>query len=78
MAETYAQLRAKGFSMESFQTGITFPVAESYVTVAQMAVEGEAIAAISVGGALFTVYVLNIPQQAPACMMPKPEEMVCQ
>jgi hypothetical protein len=77
LAETYAQLKVKGFSWENAQTGITFPVAEGYVTVSQLAVEGQAIGTIAVGSALFTVYVLNIPQEAPACMQPKPEEMVC-
>jgi hypothetical protein len=53
LAETYAQLRVRGFA--GLPTGITFPIREGYVTVSEVVKEG-AIATIVVGGITYGVY----------------------
>ena len=53
LAETYAQLRVRGFA--GLPTGITFPVKEGYVTVSPVLKEG-AIGTIVVGGVTYGVY----------------------
>ncbi len=53
MAESYAQLRVRGF--ENILVGIRFPIEGGYVTVSQVATEGIAIGNITVSGAQFTI-----------------------
>jgi hypothetical protein len=77
MAETYAQLKVYGFKPSSFKAGVTFPVAQQYVTVAEIAVEGQAIGAIAAAGTLFTVYVLTEGQDTPASYKEDPSTLVC-
>jgi hypothetical protein len=57
MAESYAQLRVHG--LERVVVGIRFPLQNGYVTVSQLAGEGAAIGNIAIGGALFTVHVVE-------------------
>lgn len=77
LAETYAQVKVHGFKMESFKIGYEFPVAQNYVVVSEVAAEANAVGAISAGGHLFHVYVLNSDQKSPACVADRPEDMVC-
>lgn len=57
MAESYAQLRVYG--LQQILVGIRFPLAGGYVTVSQLATEGVAIGNIVIGGAQFTVRVVE-------------------
>jgi hypothetical protein len=60
MCETYAQLRVVGF--KGVLEGIRFPVANDYVSISQLAAEGEAIGTIVVGVQRFVVsYVFGPP-----------------
>lgn len=59
MAETYAQLRVTGF--KGLLTGIRFPVANNYVSISQLAAEGEAIGTIVLGVQRFVVSVVFGP-----------------
>jgi len=77
MAETYAQLKVYGFKAGSFKAGVTFPVAQEYVTVAELAVEGQAVGSIAAAGTLFTVYVLTKGQDTPASYKEDPSTLVC-
>jgi hypothetical protein len=54
VAETIAQLRVNGAS--GLLTGIRFPVANGYVTVAELVREGAAIGTIVVGSQQFSVH----------------------
>lgn len=54
LAETIAQLRVNG--LNGLLTGFQFPVANGYVSVQQLVVEGAAIGTITVGTHRFTVY----------------------
>jgi len=54
LAETIAQLRVNG--LDGLLTGFKFPIANGYVSVQQLAVEGAAIGTITVGTHRFTVY----------------------
>ena len=55
MAESYAQLRARG--LQNILVGIRFPLTGGYVTITQMVSEGTAIGNIILGATRFTVYV---------------------
>jgi hypothetical protein len=66
MAETYAQLRVNGF--RGILTGIRFPVANNYVTISELAAEGQAIGTIVVGSQRFTVSI----QVSPPSVHPPP------
>jgi hypothetical protein len=69
MAETYAQLRGVGF--KGLLEGIRFPVANDYVSISELAAEGEAIGTIIVGVQRFVVsIVLGPPEWADD--MPQP------
>jgi len=60
MAESYAQLRMGG-GLRGLLLGVSFPVENGYITISQIAGEGTAIGNIAVGGAQFTVYVVEKP-----------------
>jgi hypothetical protein len=71
MAESYAQLRMNGF--KGVLDGIRFPVANDYVSISQLAAEGEAIGTIVVGVQRFVVSIVNGPPEW-AGEVPQPEE----
>lgn len=60
MAESYAQLRMDG-GLKGLLIGVSFPVANGYVKISQMAGEGVAIGSIALGGAQFTVRSIDKP-----------------
>ncbi len=60
LAESYAQLRM-GVGLKGLLIGVSFPVANGYITVSQLAGEGIAIGSIAVGGAHFTVRAIEKP-----------------
>jgi len=62
MAESYAQLRMGG-GLRGLLIGISFPVENGYITISQVAGEGTAIGNIAIGGAQFTVRVVEKPWQ---------------
>jgi hypothetical protein len=59
LAEGYGQLRVHG--LEKAFGAYRFPIDFGYVTVAQMAAEGQAIGTITLGGVLFYVSVSQGP-----------------
>jgi len=59
MAETYAQLRING--IKGALTGIRFPVANNYVSISELAAEGQAIGTIVVGVQQFFVSIVLGP-----------------
>lgn len=59
LAETTAQIRAKGFKWQEIWEGIKFPIGdEAYVTIAKMNVEAKGIllGPVNVGGMIYRVY----------------------
>ncbi len=72
MAETYAQLRINGF--KGALTGIRFPVANNYVSISELAAEGEAIGTIVIGVQRFFVnIVLGPPDWTAEIPPPSPD-----
>ena len=59
LAEGYGQLRVHG--LEQALGAYRFPINGGYVTVAQLASEGQAIGTITLGGVLFYVSVSQGP-----------------
>jgi len=64
LAETYAQLRVVGF--KGVLSGIRFPISPNYVTISDLATEGQAIGTIIVGTQRFTVSISSGRPQAAA------------
>jgi hypothetical protein len=63
MAQSYALLRMRGIG--SLIEGIRFPVANQYVTISQLAAEGQAIGSIMLGDTEFTVYLMDAEYHEP-------------
>lgn len=71
LAETVAQLRVNGFA--GVLTGIKFPVANGYVTINSLLIEGAAIGTIVAGTEHFTVqFIPSAPEPDNACYIEAP------